>query len=225
MVFDVLHRMADGTLHPVTVLVVGHFHRVVVLKSARIQRHRIMLYCAIFRIIVLGPAELCFPSVHCTDGFLAKLVSGFCVQTHLKGVPFARSEGARDRLAAYAVALDPVDFGFTNVCSVVQNNNGLVRHFAIFGGVYTEIHLLDSGQGQHLQTEYAGQSIAAIVGVSYLRCTWLHLQGVALHSAASPFTGLIYVKLSREGTQVKRTFGLINGNGVLVSRALEVFWL
>ena len=223
MGFGALHRMADGALHPVTVLVVVHFHLVVVLKSARIQRHRIMLYCAIFRIIVHGHEERCIPSVHCADGILAKLISGFCVQPHLKGVPFARPEGAGDRLAAYVVALDPVDLGVTDVCSVVQNNNGLVRHFVLFGGVYTEIHLLDSGNGQHLQTEYAGQSIAAIVGVSYLRCTWLHLQGVALHSAASPSTGLSYVKSSREGTQVKRTFGLINGNGVLVSSALEVF--
>ena len=75
----------------------------------------------------------------------------------------------------------------------------------------------------HSQRKLCGESIAAIVGVSYPVCTRVHLQGVAAHSAANPFTGLIYVKSSREGTQVKRTFGLINGNGVLVSSALEVF--
>ena len=201
--------MADGALHPVTVLVVGHFHLVVMLKSARSQRHRIMLYCAIFRIIVLGPAELCFPSVHCTDGFLAKLISGFCVQTHLKGVPFARPEGAGDRLAAYAVALDPVDLGVTDVCSVVQNNNGLVRHFVLFGGVYTEIHLLDSGNGQHLQTEYTGKSTTAVVEIGHFGCAIVHRQNAAVYRAALPVGGLAHVKPG-EGAQVKGAGGLFN---------------
>ena len=209
MGFGVLHRMADGTLHPVTVLVVGHFHLVVMLKSARIQRHRIMLYCAIFRIIVLGPAELCFPSVHCTDGFLAKLISGFCVQTHLKGVPFARPEGAGDRLAAYTIAFDPVDLGVTNVCSVVQNSNGLVRHFAIFGGVYTEIHLLDSGNGQHLQTEFAGRFATAVVGIGHFGCAIVHRQNAAVYRAALPVGGLAHVKPG-EGAQVKGAGGFFN---------------
>ena len=201
MGFGVLHRMADGTLHPVTVLVVGHFHLVVVLKSARSQRHRIMLYCAIFRIIVLGPDELCFPSVHCADGILAKLISGFCVQTHLKGVPFARPEGAGDRLAAYTIALDPVDLGVTNVCSVVQNNNSLVRHFVLFGGVYTEIHLLD--HGQHLQTEYTGHSIAAVVGIDHFGCALVHRQDAAVYCAALPIGRLARVKTARQRVQVK----------------------
>ena len=222
MGFGVLHRMADGALHPVTVLVVGHFHLVVVLKSARIQRHRIMLYCAIFRIIVLGPDELCFPSVHCTDGFLAKLISGFCVQTHLKGVPFARSEGAGDRLAAYAVALDPVDLGVTDVCSVVQNNNSLVRHFVLFGGVYTEIHLLDSGQGQHPQREPTGLSATAIVGIGHFGCAAVHRQDPVAYRAALPIGCPARVKTAGQRMQVKGASLRGDLNRIFVALAAEV---
>ena len=214
MGFGVLHRMADGALHPVTVLVVGHFHLVVMLKSARGQRHHITPCCVIFRIILHGHEELCFLSVHCTDGFLAKLISGFCVQTHLKGVPFACLEGSRDWLAAY-VAHAPADLDVTNVCSVVQNNNSLVRHFALFGGGYTDIHLLDLGQ--HLQTEFAGQSTTAVVGIGHFGCAIVHRQDAAVYRAANPSTGLGHVKRTGEGAQIKGAVAFHrNGIGVVL---------
>ena len=62
----------------------------------------------------------------------------------------------------------------------------------------------------HIQGKVSAETLAAIVGVSYLRCTWLHLQGFAAHGAANPSTGLIYVKPSREDAQVKGAGGLFN---------------
>jgi len=220
MAFGVLYRMADGALHPVTVLVVGHFHLVVVLKSARIQRHRIMLYCAIFRIIVHGHEERCIPSVHCADGVFAKHISGFCVQTHLKGVPFACLEGAGDRLAAYTIALDPVDLGVTNVCSVVQNNNSLVRHFVLFGGGYTEIHLLD--HGQHPQREPTGLSIAAVVGIGHFGCAAVHRQDPVAYRAALPIGCPARVKTAGQRMQVKGAGLRGDLNRIFVALAAEV---
>ena len=61
----------------------------------------------------------------------------------------------------------------------------------------------------HVQVKVSAETLAAIVGVSYLRYTWLHLQGFAAHGAAFPFGGLGHVKPG-ECTQIKGAGGLFN---------------